>query len=152
MKTWTYSSTPLALAPRHQPRETRIFRRGDWKRPAELVTPGTPAVLHPLPKEAPRNRLGLARWGVDSHNPLTARVIVNRMWQQYFGAGLVTTPEDFGARCEQPSHPDLLDWLAVEFREKGWSMKHMHRLIVTSAVYRQSSRVTPQLHQVDPDN
>ena len=87
MKTWPYGSTTLALAPRHQSRETRIFRRGDWKRPAELVAPGTPAILHPLPQEAPPNRLGLARWIVDSHNPLTARVIVNRMWQQYFGAG-----------------------------------------------------------------
>jgi Protein of unknown function (DUF1553)/Protein of unknown function (DUF1549)/Planctomycete cytochrome C len=152
MKAWPSGPTTLALAPRHQPRETRIFRRGDWKRPAELVTPGTPAVLHPLPKEAPRNRLGLAGWIVDSHNPLTARVIVNRIWQQYFGAGLVTTPEDFGVRCEQPSHPDLLDWLATEFREKGWTMKRIHRLIVTSAAYRQSSRVTPQLYQVDPGN
>jgi hypothetical protein len=152
MKNWPYGPTTLALAPRHQPRENRIFRRGDWKRPAELVTPGTPAILHPLPPDAPRNRVGLARWIVDSHNPLTARVIVNRIWQQYFGAGLVTTPEDFGSRCEPPSHPDLLDWLAVEFRETGWSIKHMHRLIVTSAAYRQSSRVTPQLLEADPAN
>ena len=152
MNNWPYGPTTLALAPRHQPRESRLFTRGDWKRPAELVTPGTPAVLPPLPKDAPRNRLGLAQWIVDQNNPLTPRVIVNRIWQQYFGAGLVTTPEDFGARCEQPSHPELLDWLAVEFREKGWSLKHIHRLIVTSAVYRQSSRVTPQIEQADPNN
>ena len=83
---------------------------------------------------------------------MTARVIVNRIWQQYFGAGLVTTPEDFGSRCEPPSHPDLLDWLAVEFVESGWSMKHIHRLILNFAVYRQSSKVTPKLLEVDPYN
>jgi mono/diheme cytochrome c family protein len=152
MKDWPYGPTTLALGPRALLRETRIFRRGDWKRPGEAVTPATPAVLNSFPADAPRNRLGLAQWIVDKDNPLTARVIVNRVWQQYFGTGLVTTPEDFGARCEQPSHPALLDWLAVEFRESGWSIKHLHRLIVNSATYRQSSKLTPKLQEADPTN
>ena len=152
MKDWPYGSTTMALAARGIPRETRIFRRGDWKRPGDSVTPNTPAVLPPLPADAPRNRLGLAKWIVARENPLTARVIVNRIWQQYFGAGLVSTPEDFGARCEKPSHPELLDWLAVEFVEKGWDIKHIHRLIVTSAMYRQSSKITPKLLEADPTN
>lgn len=149
---WPYGAVTLALAARPTPRQTHIFRRGDWKRPAEAVTPGTPAVLPPLPAAAPRNRLGLGRWIVDKNNPLTPRVIVNRIWQHYFGQGLVTTPEDFGARCEKPSHPDLLDWLAREFVDKGWSIKHIHRVIVHSATYRQSSKLTTQLQEVDPGN
>lgn len=152
MKDWPYGPTTLALTAREWPRETQIFRRGDWKRPGETVAPGTPAMLHPFPADAPRNRLGLARWIVDKKNPLTARVTVNRMWQQYFGAGLVTTPEDFGTRCETPSHPALLDWLATEFMDSGWDVKHVHRLIVNSATYRQSARVTPQLQAADPTN
>jgi mono/diheme cytochrome c family protein len=152
MKDWPYGPTTLALTPRQWPRETRLFRRGDWKRPGEAVTPDTPAILHPFPETGPRNRLGLARWIVDKRNPLTARVIVNRIWQQYFGAGLVATPEDFGSRCERPSHPELLDWLAREFIESGWSFKHVHRLIVNSATYRQSSKVTPRLLEADPTN
>src|SRR5262249_29772836 len=115
-------------------------------------TPGTPTALQPLPPGAPANRLGLARWIVDKQNPLMPRVIVNRMWQEYFGVGLVTTPEDFGARCEAPSNPGLLDWLAAEFRDTGLSMKHIHRLIVTSATYRQSSKVTPRVQEGDPTN
>ncbi|MGH9802469.1 MAG: DUF1553 domain-containing protein, partial [Blastocatellia bacterium] len=178
MKDWPYGSTTMALAVRGIPRETHIFRRGDWKRPAETVTPGTPAVLHAFPADAPRNRLGLAKWIVSKENPLTARVIVNRIWQQYFGTGLVTTPEDFGARCEKPSHPELLDWLAVAFRDGetgrlgdggnnsvtnpqsairnpqsiAWSLKNIHRLIVNSAMYRQSSKLTPKLLEADPTN
>jgi mono/diheme cytochrome c family protein len=152
MKDWPYGPTTLALAPRSQLRETRIFRRGDWKRPGEAVTPDTPSALHAFPKDAPRNRLGLAAWIVDKNNPLTARVIVNRIWQQYFGVGLVMTPEDFGARCDRPSHPELLDFLATEFIRSGWSFKHVHRLIVNSATYRQSSRLTPQLQEADPTN
>ncbi|MCI0524054.1 MAG: PSD1 and planctomycete cytochrome C domain-containing protein [Acidobacteria bacterium] len=152
MKDWPYGATTLALALREVPRETRIFKRGDWKRSGDAVSPGTPAALHPFPKDAPPNRLGLAKWIVDKNNPLTARVIVNRIWQQYFGEGLVSTPEDFGSRCEMPSHPELLDWLAVEFMESGWSMKHIHRLVVNSAVYRQSSKVTPKLLDADPYN
>ena len=152
MKGWPYGPVTLALAPRTIPRETRMFLRGDWKRSGDAVTPGTPAVLHKFPADAPRNRLGLARWIVDKDNPLTARVIVNRVWQQYFGEGLVTTPEDFGARSEKPSHPELLDWLAVEFREKGWSWKQLHRTIVTSATYRQSSNITPAALEADSGN
>jgi hypothetical protein len=152
MKGWPYGPATLALAPRTLPRETRMFLRGDWKRSGDAVTPGTPAVLHKFPAEAPRNRLGLARWIVDKDNPLTARVIVNRVWQQYFGEGLVTTPEDFGTRSDKPSHPELLDWLAVEFREKGWSWKQLHRTIVTSATYRQSSSITPAALEADPGN
>jgi mono/diheme cytochrome c family protein len=152
MREWPYGPTTLALSAREIPRETRIFKRGDWKRPGDAVGPGVPAALHPFPKDAGPNRLGLAKWIVDRNNPLTARVIVNRIWQQYFGQGLVTTPEDFGSRCEPPSHPDLLDWLAVEFIESGWSIKHIHRLILNSAVYRQSSKVTPKLLEVDPYN
>ena len=152
MKEWPYGQTTLALSAREIPRETRIFKRGDWKRPGDAVSPGVPAALHPFPNDAPPNRLGLAKWIVDRNNPLTARVIVNRIWQQYFGQGLVTTPEDFGSRCEPPSHPDLLDWLAVELVESGWSIKHIHRLILNSAVYRQSSKVTPKLLEVDPYN
>ncbi|HKE06062.1 MAG TPA: DUF1553 domain-containing protein, partial [Blastocatellia bacterium] len=152
MREWPYGPTTLALIAREVPRETRVFKRGDWKRPGDTVNPGVPAALHPFPKDAPPNRLGLAKWIVDKNNPLTARVIVNRIWQQYFGQGLVTTPEDFGSRCERPSHPELLDWLAVEFIDSGWSIKRLHRLIVDSAVYRQSSKATPALMEVDPYN
>jgi mono/diheme cytochrome c family protein len=152
MREWPYGPTTLALSAREIPRGTRIFKRGDWKRPGDAVSPGVPAALHPFPKDAPPNRLGLAKWIVDKNNPLTARIIVNRIWQQYFGQGLVTTPEDFGSRCERPSHPELLDWLAVEFIESGWSIKHIHRLILNSAVYRQSSKITPKLLEADPYN
>ncbi len=153
LREWPYPATTLVVTPRPQPRETRIFRRGDWKRPGEVVTPGTPAFLHPFPDGAPLNRLGLGRWLAARDNPLTARVIVNRIWQQYFGQGLVGTPEDFGMRCEEPSHPELLDWLANEFREGGshaWSIKHIHKLIVMSETYRQSSRRDPE--SKDPSN
>ena len=149
---WPYGVTTLALGLRQWPRETNVFRRGDWKRPGEAVTPGTPALMHPFPAGAPRNRLGLAQWIADRKNPLTARVIVNRVWLQYFGEGLVTTPEDFGLRCDPPSNAALLDWLAVEFMDSGGSFKHLHRLIANSAAYRQSSRVTPQLQEKDPTN
>ncbi|MFN0088405.1 MAG: DUF1549 and DUF1553 domain-containing protein [Blastocatellia bacterium] len=157
MKKWPYPATTLVVTPRPDPRETRIFKRGDWKRPGEAVTPGTPAFLHPFPPGAPRNRLGLGQWIAAGNNPLTARVIVNRVWQQYFGQGLVVSPEDLGARCETPSHPELLDWLAVEFRKPAagnhpWSLKHIHRQIVLSSTYRQSSRITPELLGADAAN
>jgi len=152
MKTWPYAQTTLALSVRSVPRETRVFRRGDWKRPEDAVSPGVPAVLHPFPGDAPRNRLGLARWIVDKDNPLTARVIVNRIWQQYFGQGLVTTAEDFGKRSDAPSNPALLDYLALEFQKSGWSWKHLHRLIVNSATYRQSSKITAPHLEKDPEN
>ena len=152
MKGWPYGPTTLALVECETPRETHIFKRGDWKRLGEAVTPDTPSFLHRMPQGAPRNRLGLAKWIVDKENPLTARVIVNRVWQQYYGAGLVTSPEDFGSRSEMPSHPELLDWLAVEFRENGWSLKKLHKLIVTSATYRQSSKLNPSLLEADAYN
>ena len=145
-------TTTLALSARPTPRVTRTFRRGDWKRPGDEVTANTPKVLPAFPESAPRNRLGLARWIVDPANPLTARVIVNRVWQQYFGEGLVTTPEDFGVRSERPSHPELLDWLALEFIRQDWSLKSLHRLIVGSATYRQSSRVTAEQLEKDAYN
>jgi hypothetical protein len=111
-----------------------------------------PAFLPPLPKDQPANRLALAKWLVDPAHPLTARVTVNRLWQMLFGTGIVKTAEDFGLQGEAPVHPDLLDWLAVEFREKGWDVKGLVRLIVTSSAYRQSSVVTPQLLARDPEN
>jgi hypothetical protein len=149
---WPIAPKTLVLMAKEDPRETHIFKRGDWQKPQELVTPDVPAILHPFPKNEPRNRLGLAHWLVDRKNPTLARVIVNRMWQEYFGRGLVPTSEDFGTQGEKPSHPELLDWLATEFMDSGWSMKHMHRLIVSSATYRQSSVVTPQLWEHDQYN
>jgi hypothetical protein len=135
-----------------QPRPTHILDRGEYLKPREKVSFDTPQFLPPLRKDAPRNRLGLARWLVSAENPLTSRVQVNRMWQHFFGVGLVKTTEDLGVQGEFPIHGPLLDWLAVEFRESGWSMKSMHRLIVTSAVYRQSSKVTPVLKSRDIEN
>jgi hypothetical protein len=145
-------SSQLVLREREDARETRLLKRGDFLKPDKVVTPGVPAFLHPLPADAPPNRLTFAKWLVDRKSPTTARSMVNRIWQSYFGAGLVTTPEDFGMQSEAPSHPELLDWLAVEFMEKGWSLKHIHRLIVNSAVYRQSSKLTPRLAERDPSN
>ena len=134
------------------PRDTFVLTRGEYDKKGEKVTAGTPAALSPLPAGAPANRLGLARWLVSADHPLTARVVVNRDWQRYFGAGLVKTVEDFGSQGEWPTHPELLDWLACEFRERGWDVKHLQRLIVTSATYRQSSKVTPELLAKDPEN
>ena len=134
------------------PRETVVMLRGDFRRKGPKVAPDVPTVLHPFPEGAPRNRLGLARWLVARDNPLVARVTVNRFWDTFFGRGLVQTPDDFGSEGAPPTHPQLLDWLAVEFMDQGWSMKAIHRLIVTSATYRQSARVTPALAQRDPYN
>jgi hypothetical protein len=127
--------------------------RGDFLRPGVPVTPGVPAVLHDLPEgvTAP-NRLDLARWLMDPDNPLTARVIVNRAWQRFFGTGLVETDNDFGTQGSPPSHPELLDWLASELIREQWSMKALHRLIVTSATYRQSSQSRADLVAADPRN
>jgi len=133
-------------------RTTHIHRRGEFLSLGEEVQPGVPSVLHPLPQDAPANRLTLARWLVDESNPLVGRVIMNQLWQTYFGRGLVTTTEDFGLQGEPPTHPELLDWLATEFPRRGWSMKAMHRAIVTSATYRQSSRATPERIAADPNN
>jgi hypothetical protein len=135
-----------------KPRDTFILARGDYRNQTEKVAPGVPAVLPPLPNGAPANRLSLAKWLVDPSNPLTARVAVNRFWQTYFGTGIVKTAENFGSQGDQPSNQLLLDWLATEFVHTGWDTKAMQRLIVTSAAYRQSSRVTPELLEKDPDN
>jgi hypothetical protein len=135
-----------------RPRQTHILERGNYLMPREAVEPGTPAGLPGASPSAPKNRLGLAQWLVSAENPLTARVQVNRAWQLFFGAGLVRTSENLGTQGEPPSHPELLDWLAVEFRESGWDVKRLHRLIVTSATYRQSSRVAPGLRERDPEN
>ncbi len=135
-----------------KPRETSILSRGEYLQPGEKVSFATPAFLPPLPAGAPANRLGFAQWLVMAEHPLTARVQINRMWQHFFGAGLVKTSEDFGVQSEYPIHGPLLDWLAVEFRERGWSLKTMHRLIVTSAAYRQSSRVTAEHRARDIEN
>ena len=118
-------------------RETHILKRGDFLQPDRVVTPGMPAFLNPLPAGAPPNRLTFARWLVDRQSPTTARSIVNRVWQAYFGTGIVATAENLGTQCEPPSNQELLDWLAVEFMDSGWSLKKLQRLIVTSATYRQ---------------
>jgi hypothetical protein len=173
-------SSQLVLREREDARETHLLKRGDFLRPDKVITPSVPAFLHPLPAGAAPDRLTFAKWLVDRNSPTTARSMVNRVWQQYFGAGFVATPEDFGLQSEAPSHPDLLDWLAVEFmnptwntgdgaphargdgenpqsairnpQSEGWGLKHIHRLIVNSATYRQSSKVTPQLLERDPLN
>jgi hypothetical protein len=145
-------SSQLVLQERTAPRTTHLLKRGDFLKPGAAVEPGVPAFLHPLAAGAPPTRLTFARWLVDRRSPTTARVLVNRVWQAYFGVGLVDTPEDFGLQGDKPSHPELLDWLAVEFMDRGWSLKQLHRLIVTSATYRQSSRVTPELLERDPSN
>jgi hypothetical protein len=129
-----------------------VLIRGEYSQPGEKVSAATPAVLPALPSDAPRNRLGLAHWLVAPENPLTARVTVNRAWQQFFGNGIVESAGDFGVTGSQPSHPELLDWLAVEFRESGWDYRKLVRLIVTSATYRQSAAVKPQLLERDPAN
>jgi len=135
-----------------KPRDTFVLVKGIYNKPTDKVTATVPACLTPFPSDAPRNRLGLARWLVATENPLTARVTVNRCWQQFFGTGLVKTPEDFGVQGERPSHPELLDWLASEFIHSGWNVKALHKRIVMSATYRQSSRTTPALTERDPHN
>ncbi|HXJ41757.1 MAG TPA: DUF1553 domain-containing protein [Bryobacteraceae bacterium] len=135
-----------------KPRESFILARGDYRNQTEKVTAGTPTVLPPMSKDLPMNRLGLAKWLVDPNHPLTARVAVNRFWQNYFGTGIVKTAENFGSQGDTPVNQELLDWLATEFIRTGWDVKAMQRLIVTSAAYRQSSRVTPALLEKDPEN
>jgi mono/diheme cytochrome c family protein len=144
------SPTTMVMQELAKPRPNFIMLRGDFRQKGKAVEPGTPAALHPFPKDAPHNRLGLARWLVSPDNPLVGRVTVNRHWHAFFGRGLVQTPEDFGTQGDRPTHPELLDWLAVEFTDRNWSMKRLHRLIVTSATYRQSSRVSPELLKRDP--
>ena len=135
-----------------KPRETKILERGEYLKPREKVSFNTPAFLPPLPKDAARDRLGFARWLMSPEQPLTARVQVNRLWQHFFGIGIVKTAEDFGVQGEYPIHGPLLDWLAVEFRERGWSMKAINRLIVTSSTYRQSSKMTAEHRARDAEN
>jgi hypothetical protein len=141
-----------------------VLTRGDWLKTEKPVTPGVPKILHLLPPGADDSRLTLARWLVDPQSPTTARVFVNRLWQAYFGVGLLETPEDFGSRAPPVSNPPLLDWLAVEFMQPsvlapgensmapGWDIKHIQRLIVQSATYGQSSRISPTLAERDPNN
>ncbi len=142
----------MVMAEMPKPRETHILLRGEYDKKGDRVEPGTPACLPPMAAGIPRNRLGLAKWLVDPSHPLTARVIVNRYWQMYFGTGLVKTAEDFGVQGEYPTHPELLDWLACEFVRSGWDVKAMQRLIITSATYRQSSRTSSDLVARDPEN
>lgn len=144
--------TVMVMAESEKPHDSFLLGRGAYDNHAEQVTAGVPAILPQPPVDAPANRLGLARWIVSRDNPLTARVAVNRYWQSYFGFGIVKTVDDFGSQGEWPVHRDLLDWLAVEFMDSSWNTKALQRLIVTSAAYRQSSRVTPELLERDPDN
>jgi len=166
-------TSQLVMNERADTRATFTLKRGDFLRPDKEIEPGVPAFLHPLPADAPKNRLTFAKWLVDRQSPTTPRSLVNRLWQAYFGTGLYATAEDLGRQGERPSHPELLDWLAVELMEPqtvgswqlavgsktkatspapNWSLKQLHRLIVTSATYRQASKVTPQLLEKDPDN
>jgi hypothetical protein len=144
--------TSMVMQELEQSRDTFLLERGQYDKHRERVSAGVPAIFPAVPNGNPANRLGLAHWLVDPANPLTARVIVNRFWQIYFGTGLVKTAEDFGTQGEWPSHPELLDWLATEFLRTGWDVKAMQRLIVTSATYRQTSATTPTVHQRDPEN
>lgn len=144
--------TSMVMQERTEKRPTFVLMRGEYDKPGEPVSASIPASLGTLPEGLPRNRLGLARWLVDPANPLTARVIVNRYWQMYFGNGLVKTTEDFGSQGAWPTHPELLDWLATEFVRTGWDVKRLQKLIVTSATYRQSSHVSPALLKADPEN
>ena len=146
-------TTTLVLKELPTPRKTTVFIKGDFTRPDVEVTPGTPKVLHAFQKpQTLPNRLDLAKWIVSPQNPLTARVIVNRVWQQYFGRGIVETENDFGMQGTAPSHPELLDWLATELMAKKWSLKELHKLIVTSKTYRQNSANRPDLIEKDPQN
>jgi Protein of unknown function (DUF1553)/Protein of unknown function (DUF1549)/Concanavalin A-like lectin/glucanases superfamily/Planctomycete cytochrome C len=144
--------TVMVMQELPQRRDTFVLKRGAYDAPGEKVEPGTPAVLPPLRAGLPANRLGLAYWLVDRANPLTARVAVNRFWQMLWGTGLVKTVEDFGSQGEWPANPELLDWLAVEFMDSGWDVKHILKTTVMSSTYRQSSRITPQLLERDPEN
>ena len=158
------NSLPVAMImeERETPKDTFVLIRGEYNNPGKKVKPGLPAALYPEFEEPPKrktngktqqgNRLDLARWIVDPGHPLTSRVIVNHYWQQFFGTGIVKTAEDFGSQGEWPSHPKLLDWLAREFVESGWNVKHMHKLILTSATYRQDSKILPQHLRLDPEN
>ena len=149
---YSRSTTTLVMQERPAPPRAWVLQRGEYDQRQEEVTPDVPAVLPPLAGDAPQNRLALAKWLVDPEHPLTARVTVNRLWQSVFGVGLVKTSEDFGVMGERPSHPALLDWLAVEFVESGWDVKHILKLILTSATYQQSCVASREKLLADPDN
>jgi hypothetical protein len=144
----------MVMAERKKPRDTYRLIRGSWDQPdkTKKLTPRVPEQWLAMPKDAPANRLGLARWLVDPKHPLTSRVTVNRYWQHFFGTGIVKTPEEFGSQGDPPSHPQLMDWLSTQFVRSGWDVKAMHRLIVLSATYRQSSKTTPAMLEQDPYN
>ena len=155
MASWTsYLAASLALVSWEKSTlaYANVLTRGVYTARTERVEANTPHFLPPLPPDEPHNRLALAKWTVSPENPLTARVTVNRMWYEIFGTGLVETTEDFGIMGQRPSHPELLDWLAVEFRESGWNIKHMYKLMVMSAAYRQSAKSTPEQTAKDPKN
>ncbi|WP_242133606.1 PSD1 and planctomycete cytochrome C domain-containing protein [Aestuariivivens marinum] len=133
-------------------RQTYILKRGQYDAPTDKVSTGTPDAILSFPETLPKNRLGLVQWLFDEKNPLTARVAINRIWQQIFGTGIVSTVDDFGNQGALPTHPELLDWLAVTFREKGWDMKQMIKMMVMSSTYQQTSKATPELLEIDPDN
>ena len=144
-------TTTLVAQERSQPRVTKMLNRGEYNLPlGEALTPGVPEILNRFPEGAPRNRLGLAKWMTSREQPLVSRVLVNRVWQRVFGHGLVRTPEDFGVQGEQPTHPRLLDWLAVELQESQWNLKHVLRLMVHSQTFKQDSRWREGLN--DPEN
>jgi uncharacterized protein DUF1553/concanavalin A-like lectin/glucanase superfamily protein len=149
-----YETLPsvMVMTDSPHPRDTFVLKRGAYDGPGEKVAAGVPEVLPQPAPDWPNNRLGFARWLVDRSNPLTARVTVNRYWQSYFGTGIVKTVDDFGSQGEWPVHPELLDWLAVNFMDTGWNVKALQKTIVMSATYRQSSKVSPELLQKDPDN
>lgn len=134
------------------PRQTLLLRRGEYDQPGEAVSAGVPGCFPPMPDDMPANRLGLAKWLVTPNHPLTARVTVNRWWQSFFGAGIVETVEDFGSQGAWPSHPELLDWLAIRLISSGWDVKAMHKLIVMSATYRQTSNISTGMVDQDPKN
>ena len=144
--------TTLVMVEMDEKRETHVMARGSYLSAKQKVEADVPQVLNDWKPEWPKNRLGLAKWLVDPENPLTARVIVNRWWGQFFGSGIVSTEEDFGSQSEPPTHPELLDWLAVEFMQSGWSMKHIHKLIALSSTYGQSSRITTAMLERDANN
>jgi hypothetical protein len=146
------ANTTMVMEELPKPRDTFVLVRGEYDKHGDKVQPGVPAILNPFPKGAPNNRLGLAEWIASPDNPLTARVRVNRLWEKFFGVGIVKTSENFGVQAEWPSHPELLDWLATEFVAKKWDMKAIQKEIVMSATYRQSSNTTPALVERDPEN
>ncbi len=142
----------LVMEDRKEKRQAHILERGEYTKKRAAVSSRIPEWISPPAQNMPENRLGLARWLVKKDHPLTSRVVVNRYWQHFFGTGIVKTSEDFGIQGERPSHPELLDWLAVDFVENGWDIKRIHKMLVTSATYQQSSRITPEKHAIDPVN